>query len=83
MAFKVLIKEKPDFVVSTGAGVGVPFIYAGKLLGIETVYIESRTRVKELSLTGRLVLPVVDHLVVRWPELSEKYKKCEFAGSIS
>lgn len=82
LAFKVLRKESPDLVISTGAGVAVPFIYAAKFFGIKTVYIESLTRVKDLSLAGKLIYPVVDHLFVQWPELASKYKKSDFRGQV-
>ncbi|HAJ57602.1 MAG TPA: UDP-N-acetylglucosamine--LPS N-acetylglucosamine transferase [Candidatus Omnitrophica bacterium] len=82
LAFRVLKKEKPDCIISTGAGVGVPFIYAGKILGIKTVYIETLTRVNTLSLTGRLVYYVVDHFIAQWPELAKKYKKAVFGGRV-
>ena len=80
MALRVLWKEKPSILISTGAGVGVPFIYAAKLLGIPTVFIEAWTRVESLSMTGRLVYPVVDYLYVQYPELAEKYKKALYKG---
>jgi len=48
LAFRILTKEKPAFVISTGAGVGVPFIYMAKLLGIRTVYLKLFTWVETL-----------------------------------
>lgn len=80
LALQILRKEKPSMLISTGAGVGVPFIYAAKLLGIRTVFIEAWTRVESLSMTGKLVYPVVDHLYVQYPELAEKYKKAHYKG---
>jgi len=82
LAYKILKNEKPDAIVSTGAGVAVPFIIMGKILNIKTLYLESITRSEELSLSGRLVYPFVDKLLVQWPQLSEKYKKTEFHGRI-
>ena len=82
LAFKLLRKEKPEIIISTGAGICVPFIFIGKLLGIKTVYIESLTRVKKLSLSGKLVYPLVSFLLVQWPELEEKYKKALFKGNV-
>lgn len=82
LAFKILRKEKPDIILSTGAGVGVPFVYIGKLLGMKTIYVELETRVNKLSLTARLIYYVVDHLIVQWPELADKYNKAVFAGQI-
>lgn len=78
LAIKILRAERPDFLASTGAGVSVPFIYAAKILGIKTVYVESFARIRDISLSGKLVYPIVNHFIVRWPELAAKYKKAEF-----
>ena len=82
LSIKILFKEKPNLIVSTGAGVAVPFIWIARILNIKTLYIESLTRVKDLSLTGKLIYPVVDNLLVQWPELEKKYKKAKFAGQV-
>ena len=82
LAFRLLKKEKPSVVVSTGAGVGVPFLLVGRLLGMNTIYIESITRVKKLSLSARLVYPFVHFLLVQWPELTAKYRKVRFEGQV-
>ncbi|MEW6102051.1 MAG: PssD/Cps14F family polysaccharide biosynthesis glycosyltransferase [Candidatus Omnitrophota bacterium] len=80
LGLKILSKEKPGVVISTGAGVGVAFIYAAKCLRIKTIYIELVTRIETLSLTGRLIYGIVDELIVQWPGLTKKYKKAKFLG---
>lgn len=82
LAVRVLTKEKPDVVLSTGAGVSVPFLYVAKLLRCKTIYVESVARVKELSLSGKLVLPIVDVFYVQWPELAQKCPKTQYQGGI-
>jgi len=82
LALKIIIREKPNFVISTGAGVCIPFFYVGKLLGAKVIYIESLTRVKELSLTGKVVYPVSDFFLVQHPELLKKYRKAIFKGRL-
>lgn len=82
LAFRILIKEKPRLIISTGAGVAVPFLYVGKLLGLKTVYLESQTRVRDLSLTGKLVYLTVDHFLVQWPELAQRYRKARCEGQV-
>lgn len=82
LGIEILRQEKPQIVISTGAGVAVPFIYIAKILGIKTIYIESITRVNQLSLSGKLVYPVVDNLLVQWPELTKSYKKSKFVGQV-
>jgi len=82
LAIKIFSKEKPTIVISTGAGVCVPFIYLARMLGKKTIYIESATRIKDLSLSAKLIYPVVNYLVVQWKELESKYKKTKFAGRV-
>lgn len=45
-----------------------------------TIYVESFARVKSLSLSGRILYPVVDRFLVQWPLLKEKYSRAEFKG---
>lgn len=82
LAARLLAREKPDVVISTGAGVAVPFLYLGRLAGAETIYIESLTRINDLSLTGRLVYPVVHRFFVQWPELAGRYPRARYAGRV-
>ena len=58
LAWKILRKEKPDFIISSGAAVAVPFFYLGKLFGAKTIYIEVFDRIDHATLTGRMVYPV-------------------------
>jgi beta-1,4-N-acetylglucosaminyltransferase len=82
LAWRVLRSERPDLILTTGAGVAAPFIWIGKLLGIRSVYIDSVTRISEISLTARLVYPFVDRLLVQWEELTKLYPKAEYRGRI-
>jgi len=77
LAVSVIFGDRPDMVVSTGAGVAVPFIFLAKLLGIHTVFIESFTRVDDLSLSAKLVLPFIDKLYVQWEQLQARYPQAE------
>lgn len=55
IAWKVLHKEKPDLIISSGAAVAVPFFYLGKLMGAKLIYIEVFDRIDKPTVTGRLV----------------------------
>ena len=83
LALRILPRERPDLIISSGAGVSVPFIYAGRMLGIPCLYLESLTRVQTLSLSAKLVYPVVDVLLVQWPGLAARYRKARFQGRIA
>jgi len=82
LAWKVIAREKPDLIISTGAGVAVPFIYVGRLFRCKTIYIESLTRIHQMSLTGMMVYPLVDDFLVQWREMSRKYNRARFAGRV-
>jgi UDP-N-acetylglucosamine:LPS N-acetylglucosamine transferase len=82
LAAQIIPREKPGMIISTGAGVSVPFFYIGRILGIRTLYIESMARIKGLSLTGRLVYPVVHDFYVQWPELALMYRRAIFRGQV-
>ena len=82
LAWRVLRKRRPDVILSTGAGISVPFFLIGKLLGIRLVYIESVTRTEGLSLSGRIVYPLTDRFFAQWPQSAATARRAEFAGSV-
>jgi len=74
--------------VSNGPGTCVPFFYVFyimkclKLSKAKLIFFESWCRVRDLSLSGKLVKPIVDEFIVHWPELAKKYSKCKYLGKI-
>ena len=82
LALKVLRKERPDLLISSGAAAAVPFFYIAKLMGKKLIYIEVYDRIDKPTLTGRLVYPIVDCFIVQWEEQKQVYKKAVNLGSI-
>lgn len=80
---KILMKERPDLVVSTGASIAINFAIAAKLLGIHFLFIESISRAEELSLSGKLIYPLADEFYVQWQQLTDKYSKAIFKGTVT
>ena len=69
----IMFRERPDFIITTGAGaVYFPVIWA-RLLGACVVVIESFARFEGPSLFGRLASPLAHHLIVQSPKLSAFY----------
>jgi UDP-N-acetylglucosamine:LPS N-acetylglucosamine transferase len=66
----VLLRERPDVVVSTGAAPGYLAIRGARLLGARTVWIDSVANVDELSLSGRLASARADLCLTQWPHLA-------------
>ena len=77
--YYLLQQEQPDLILANGPGMCVPLIYLiflFRFLGVsscKTIFVESLCRVQTLSLSGKLVYPIVDQFVVHWPSLKKKY----------
>ena len=81
-AMKILKKEDPDIVLSTGAAAAVPLCYAAKMLGKKLIFIETIAAVQKPSLSGRAVYPIADLFVVQWKGLLKYYKQATYGGSL-
>jgi len=83
LAWRLLRDERPAAILTTGAGVAVPFAWVGRLLGIPTIYVESVTRIEGLSLSARLIAPVATHMYAQWPELAAaSHGRIDFEGNL-
>ena len=49
---------------------------------MRTVFIESWARVQTLSLSGRILRPVVDRFLVQWPQLGRRCEGAEYVGGL-
>jgi len=74
-SLKIIHKLKPKAIVSTGAGIAIPFFVWAKVLRIRTVFIESASRVNSLSCSGWLAYRVVDRFYIRNKSLASKYPR--------
>jgi len=74
-AWKILRKEKPNLILSTGAGPAVAFALVGKFFQISTIFIETFTRVKEASLTGKIMYWLADLFFYQWEPLARFFPK--------
>lgn len=67
----LLIKVRPDVIISTGAAPGFFSIMLGKLLGKKTIWIDSMANADEMSLAGKKIKPFSDIWLTQWEELSK------------
>ncbi len=82
LAVRTLRQRRPDAIVSTGAGVALPFFMLGRLLGIPTVYIEVFDRIDSRTLTARLCGPFTSTLLVQWEEQRLLYPHATVVGTL-
>lgn len=66
----MLLRERPDVVVSTGAAPGYFAIVLGRWLGARTVWIDSIANVDTLSLSGERAGRHADLWLTQWPHLA-------------
>lgn len=77
----VVLKERPDFVCSTGAAPGYFGLFVGKLVGAKTVWIDSIANGEQLSLCGKHVGRFADLWLTQWPELARD-KGPKYIGAV-
>src|ERR687891_718438 len=81
-AARLLRVVRPRVVLTTGAGVAVPYAWIGRALGARVVYVESLTRIEAPSLSCRLIAPVASRIYAQWPELTESVPRARYLGSV-
>jgi hypothetical protein len=69
-------------VITTGAGVAVPFAWLAHRSGARVIYVESLSRIDRASLSLKLISPVADRIYGQWPEFAKAVRRARFAGSV-
>ncbi|MBT9777076.1 polysaccharide biosynthesis protein [Clostridium sp. MCC353] len=78
----IFIKEQPDVVITTGAGVVIPTCLLAHFMGKKLVYIESFARMKSLNKTAELLYKYSDLFIVQWEELLKIVPDAVYGGGI-
>ena len=81
-AFKIVLAERPDVVITTGSLPLAMVCLSAKLLGAKIVWIDSIANVDRFSMSGSMVRHFADLFLTQWPELAKKYKNAEYAGTL-
>lgn len=82
LAIKTIRAERPDVVISDGAGVAFPFFVVARLLRVRTVYLEVYDRITRPTLTGRLCYPLASLFLLQWPEQAASYPRGQVIGCL-
>jgi UDP-N-acetylglucosamine:LPS N-acetylglucosamine transferase len=67
----ILLRERPDVVVSTGALPGYFSLRLAKWFGARTIWIDSIANVEQLSLSGQMIGKHADLWLTQWPHLAK------------
>jgi len=80
---RILFKERPDALISTGSEpAALAFPLAKILFGCKLIYVESCAQVRRPSGMGRLLYRLCDLFLVQSPALLAHYPKARYAGAI-
>jgi UDP-N-acetylglucosamine:LPS N-acetylglucosamine transferase len=82
IAWRAIRRQRPDVILSTGAALAVPFFLIGRLHGCRLVYVESLTRTRGLSLSGRMVYPLATEFFVQWPGAAGGRRRARHVGNL-
>ncbi len=79
--FWMLLSERPDVVISTGAAPGYLALRIGKMLGARTIWVDSIANAEELSLSGQKAAGCADLWLTQWQHLAQDQGP-HFKGSV-
>lgn len=81
-ALKIVIKEKPDVIITTGVLAMIPLCLLVKLFGGKLIYIESFAKVTSATKTGEFLYKFADRFYVQWETMKKIYSKAIYLGGI-
>lgn len=82
-ALYLIVRTRPDWVVTTGAECGTAAILAAKLLFRKTIFVETASRYRTKTMSAKICYPLVDHFYVQTEEsLAIFGKKAKYIGGI-
>jgi UDP-N-acetylglucosamine:LPS N-acetylglucosamine transferase len=79
---KIILKERPDVIISTGAAIGCIACFLGKLTKAKIIWVDSITNIEKLSLSGRLIRPFANLFITQWQQLAKQYRNVIFEGTL-
>jgi UDP-N-acetylglucosamine:LPS N-acetylglucosamine transferase len=79
-AFKIIWKEKPKMVITTGAAPGMIVLFVAKLFGKKTVWIDSIANVAQISFSGKIASKFATETYTQWESLATS--KILYAGNV-
>lgn len=78
----IFIKEKPDYMISTGVLATIPMALIVKIFGKKLIYIESFAKISSPTMTGKLLYKYADRFYVQWEKMLDIYPNAIYKGGI-
>ena len=78
----IFFREKPDIILTTGAGLAVPMCIIGKIFKKKIIYIESFARKNYPNKSGMFIYKFADLFIIQWDTLKKFYPNALYWGWI-
>lgn len=80
-SLRLVARERPRLVVTSGAGIVVPFCVLARLAGAKILFVETSARVRGPSSSGRVLSRVADRVIAQWEDMRAAYPRATIARS--
>lgn len=67
----LVFKKRPDCIISTGAAPGFFAVLFGKLIGAQTIWVDSMANYSSLSVSGKYASKLCDLCLSQWPHIAD------------
>jgi len=83
-SYRLIRHVQPHAVICVASPIAIPICFWAKILGKKTIFVESITRVRSRSVTGKILsaFRLCDRFYVQWPEAVELYKGSRYCGTV-
>lgn len=71
-ALKIVAKERPHVIVTTGSAPMLTFMLLGRLTGARTLWIDSIANSERMSSSGRMARRIASKVVSQWPDVAAR-----------
>jgi UDP-N-acetylglucosamine transferase subunit ALG13 len=72
---RLVLSQRPKVIVTSGAGVTVPFCLLARLTGAKIIFVETMARVTGPSASGKVLSRLATRVLVQWPEAAAFYRR--------
>lgn len=81
-SFFLYIKKRPKIIITSGAGIAIPFCVIGKIFGSKLIFIESGSRISYPSRTGTFLYKWADLFIIQSEKLRDVYPDAQYKGML-
>lgn len=82
ISYGIVLKQRPDLIISTGTLAAVPMIIWTKAFRGKVIYIESFAKIDDPTISGKIAYKFADQFYVQWESMKKIYPNAICKGGI-